>query len=57
MEKKKIKDMSREERAEYQREWYKSKVALKESKTLHLEIHNCTPELEQAILAAMKEMN
>ena len=55
MEKKKIKDMTREERAEYQREWYKSRVSQNESKTLHLEIHNCTPELEQAILAAIKE--
>lgn len=55
MEKKKIKDMTKEERAAYQREWYAKKLANNASKTLHLEIHNCTPELEQAIIAAITQ--
>ncbi len=54
-QKKKIAEMTKEERAAYQREWYAKKLANNASKTLHLEIHNCTPELEQAIIAAITQ--
>ncbi len=52
---KKIKDMTKEERAAYQREWYKSNKQKRDSGTLHLEIHNCPEDLRLAILAAIKE--
>jgi hypothetical protein len=54
MEKKKIKEMTKEERAEYQREWYAKKTA-KSNPDLHITIANCPDDLRDAIIAAIKE--
>lgn len=54
MEKKKIKDMTKEERAEYQRNWFAKKTA-KANPDLHITIHNCPEDLKLAIIAAVRE--
>lgn len=54
MEKKKISEMTKEERATYQREWYAKKTA-KANPDLHITIANCPDDLKLAILAAIKE--
>lgn len=51
---KKIKDMTKEERAAYQREWY-AKQTGKATQDLVLHIHNCPDDLKNAILEAIKE--
>lgn len=51
---KKIKDMTKEERAAYQREWYAKKTA-NATPDLILHIHNCSDELKNAIIDAIKE--
>jgi hypothetical protein len=51
----KIKDMTPSQRAQYQKEWYARKIAKTAEQTLHIEIKNCTPELMDAILSAIKE--
>ena len=53
-EKKKIKDMTPEERAEYQRDWYARKTS-KVSQPINITIHNCPQDLMDAILNAIKE--
>ena len=52
---KKIKDMTPEERNEYNRRKYNERVKGSTIKELRLTIMNCTPELEEAILAAIRE--
>lgn len=54
MEKKKHKDMTKEEKAEYHRNWYKKKLQ-KANPDLHITIANCPEDLKLAILAAIKE--
>lgn len=54
MEKKKIKDMTKAERAEYQRNWFAKKTS-KANPDLHITIANCPDDLKLAILAAIKE--
>lgn len=54
--KKKIKEMTPEERAEYQRNWYSKKVGSKTAPVV-IEIHNCSDELRDAIINAIKESN
>lgn len=53
MRAKKIKDMSAEERAEYQRNWYAQKLASKNA-PLVITINNCTDELRLAIIDAIR---
>jgi len=53
-QKKKIKDMTREEKAEYHRNWYAKKLQ-KANPDLHITIHNCPEDLKLAIIAAIKE--
>lgn len=50
---KKIKDMTKEERAAYQREWYAKKVSNKSSHDLIVHIHNCPDDLKNAFLSAL----
>lgn len=55
-QKKKIAEMSKEERAAYQRDWYNRKVGkAPASQTLNITIHNCPDDLKQAILNAISE--
>lgn len=55
-QKKKIAEMSKEERAAYQRDWYNRKVGKAPvSQTLNITIHNCPDDLKQAILNAISE--
>lgn len=49
-----IKDMSKEERAAYQREWY-AKRSKDAPQALTLTIVNCPDDLKQAILAVMAQ--
>lgn len=54
-QKKKIADMTKEERAAYQRDWYNKKVGKAPvTQTLHLEIHNAPDELIKAIMNALE---
>ena len=52
---KKIKDMTAEERNEYNRRKYNDRVKGAVNNELRLTIMNCTPELEAAIIAAIRE--
>lgn len=54
MEKKKISQMTKEERAAYQREWY-AKRSKDAPQALTLTIVNCPDILKQAILAVMAQ--
>ena len=49
-----IKDMTKEERAAYQREWY-AKRRKDAPQALTLTIMNCPDDLKQAILAVMAQ--
>ena len=51
---KSIKDMSKEERAAYQREWY-AKRRKDAPQALTLTIVNCPDDLKQAILAVVAQ--
>lgn len=55
MGEKKIKEMTKEERKAYQREWYANKVASNSNKTVSVTIHNVSDEFMQLLLTAMKE--
>lgn len=50
----KLKDMTAEQKAEYHRNWRAKRKQEVSGEILHLEIHNCTPELQQAIIDAIK---
>lgn len=51
----KLKDMTPEQKAQYHRDWRAKRKQEVSGEILHLEIHNCTPELHQAIINAIKE--
>lgn len=53
--KKLIKDMTPEERAEYQREWYAKRQAKAENNSVTLTIVNCPDDLKQAIMSFIQE--
>lgn len=53
MKTKKISEMTPEERAAYQRDWYSKKIASK-SAPLVITINNCPDDLRAAILEAIK---
>lgn len=52
-EKKKIRELTPEERNEYNRQRYEARI--KGSTKLVIEINNCTEELKNAIIEAIKE--
>lgn len=54
MDKKKISEMTKEERAAYQREWY-AKRSKDAPQALTLTIVNCPDDLKQAILAVVAQ--
>lgn len=53
MERKKIADMTKEERAAYQAEWYRNHVK-GVGQTIKIELHDCPPSLVEALIGAIK---
>ena len=53
--KKLIKDMTPEERAAYQREWYAKRQEKANSNSVTLTIMNCPDDLKQAIMSFLQE--